>query len=203
MGSPPQDRYCRTSRRALDAWASQYFELRVHRWGISSTGARHANDRCGNSLRTAPNPPCCEWAVHRGDAEAARLPIAREDIAGRGTSATFAVCDLYIERSNAESGSRSVHRAPSRLRPLNVIWSIASNQPHPAAILLRSICRHRSPAEARSRSPGCPIGDTPSVRVPPDDLPRMSPSGPKPKWLNVRFWAAVGGQADIKRASPG
>jgi hypothetical protein len=27
--------------------------------------------------------------------------------------------------------------------------------------------------------------------------------GPKPKWLNVRFCAAVGGQADIKRASPG
>src|SRR5258705_13574093 len=31
----------------------------------------------------------------------------------------------------------------------------------------------------------------------------MSARGPKPKWLNVRFCAAVGGQADIKRASPG
>src|SRR5919106_3144957 len=28
-------------------------------------------------------------------------------------------------------------------------------------------------------------------------------SGPKPKWWNVRFCAAVGGQADIKRASSG
>jgi len=27
--------------------------------------------------------------------------------------------------------------------------------------------------------------------------------GPKPKWLNVRCCDAVGGQADIKRASPG
>src|SRR5262245_64742054 len=177
MGSPPQDRYCRTSRRALDARASQYFELRVHRWGISSTRACHANDRCGDHLCTAPSPPCCEWAVHRGDAEVARLPIAREDIAGRGTSATFAVCDLYIERSNAESGSRSVHRPPSQLRPLNVIWSIASNHPHPGAILSRSIRRHRSPAEARSRSLGCQIGDTPVIAVPPDDLRLMSPSG--------------------------
>ena len=98
-----------------------------------------------------------------------------------------------------KSGSRSVHRAPSRLRPLNVIWSIASNQPHPAAILLRSICRHRSPAEARSRSLGCQIGDTPSVRVPPDDLPRMSPSGTERTSRYVRFCAAVVGRADISQ----
>jgi hypothetical protein len=31
----------------------------------------------------------------------------------------------------------------------------------------------------------------------------MSVIGTKPKWLNVRFCAAFGGQADIKRASPG
>jgi hypothetical protein len=34
-------------------------------------------------------------------------------------------------------------------------------------------------------------------------LSHESGPGPKPKWLNVRFCAAVGGQADIKRASPG
>src|SRR5262245_49285260 len=175
MGSPPQDRYCRTSRRALDARASQYFELRVHRWGISSTGARHANDRCGDHLCTAPSPPCCGWAVHRGDAEVARLPIAREDIAGRGTSATFAVCDLYIERSNAESGSRSVHRSPSRLCPLNVIWSITSTNPiralsYRARFAATEVLRKRGRVAWAARS-----AIRPSLRVPTDDHPRMSP----------------------------
>src|SRR3984893_14962108 len=32
---------------------------------------------------------------------------------------------------------------------------------------------------------------------------RTAAPGPKPKWLNVCFCAAVGGQSEIKRASPG
>src|SRR5262249_44469935 len=65
-----------------------------------------------------------------------------EDIAGRVTSATLAVCDLYTERSNPEPGSRSFHCSPLRLRPLNVgvehvaeFWSIASDRQHRDAVL--------------------------------------------------------------------
>src|SRR5262249_23635605 len=63
---------------------------------------------------------CCEWAVHRGNAEVTRLPIAGGDPAGRVTGATLAICGRYSEGSNPEPGSRSVHHSPSRLRPLNV-----------------------------------------------------------------------------------